>query len=1298
LTSTLALALLGAAPALAAFKRPFVRELTETPAGALAPRALTTDSIGDIWVQSGSALSEFDASGSFVRSLEIPTEAGLAIDLVTGNIYVANTALVGEEIQSHIEVYDQSGALLQQIGPLAGRPNGIAIDNSTDPLDPSAGDIYVSFEPAHGGSGIEKFSATGASMSFESAGSVNYVSGNKITGTPTHEFKETGEALGGLAIDSQGDIYVMISQYFLGERGASPAVLEYSAGGTFLRAYLGEETPGLRGNHTEDGRGGGLNGLAIDPVSNHVLVSVRVGEGRKIHEEAIDEFTLAGQFVSQTTESAPGRPLHSGPSVTHAIAADAEGLYVLSTGLSNLAPEESEHGVEVYGAGHFVPSLRLGEPSARTPSSATLNGSVDPETLPLGDCHFEYVAEAAFLTETGAGHDGFSNLSSGGSVPCTPAPAEVPADAAYHAVGAPIAGLVEGTVYRYRLAATSTGALGGTELSPSLAFTAPATPRIDSTAVGSISSSFADLRAQIDPLGLDTTYSFQYVDAGHYAMGAQDPYAAGASAPAAPADAGSGGPTGSVEATVTQQVGGLQPGTTYHYRVVARNAIGVTAGPDRSFTTLPATAPGLPDNRAYELVTPTDRGDAVEMFAGSPQEEPGQYVDQEFGYAASSGDRFLLALTLAAFGPFPAAEDNAYLFSRGPTGWSYTSLAAPSLGAQSLGVGAFDPIELSRVGVNDEVGSLSSATGFRMTSLLGAPGGPYAALHVDAPVHTEPENKEQTQIVGGSRDLNEVVMETKSSTLCPGSEGLDEGGHALCAYAGGRLSLLNVDSQGKLLSRCGAVLGQGDVPGSRHGAVSADGTTSFFTAPDPYINEGAGCWNKAAAHPPELYMRSGEITTEVSAPAENAPEATASHFAMYVGASEDGSRVFFVSEGELTADDAGIHDPELYEYNARTSVLSRISHGEAGASAGDVHTVPAISADGSAVYFTAFGALARNATALAATGQQINLYRYDTTTGATRYVATVEVNDYPKTSLSAWGLGEIALGSGADWYTTPNGRYLLFATTSELSGYATHAASPADCPFPFGGASSNGHCYEVYRYDAATAQLTCLSCDPNGAAPVSNALFMPNGSTPAGGSVRALSDDGSYAFFETADPLTPSDTNGTLDVYEWHEGRVALISSGRDPSPSFFLGASSSGSDVFIGTHANLVPWEDTASKGNIYDVRICTVEEPCPTAPAGETAQCEGGACQGAPATPIDATPASLAFSDARDLTGKPAPMSPPVTKRTGAGRPEQTLARVLRVCQRKRSKTARAACTRRARRRYGLRRKGSKSTRGRR
>ena len=135
--------------------------------------------------------------------------------------------------------------------------------------------------------------------------------------------------------------------------------------------------------------------------------------------------------------------------------------------------------------------------------------------------------------------------------------------------------------------------------------------------------------------------------------------------------------------------------------------------------------------------------------------------------------------------------------------------------------------------------------------------------------------------------------------------------------------------------------------------------------------------------------------------------------------------------------------------------------------------------------------------------------------------------------------GSTSLCPKANWSTTPDGRFLLFASSRELTGYNTLTAPSAICYQTGSQGSNNGHCEEIYRYDAEAAahgeaSLVCVSCDPSGAPPVSPAQFARSALVGADSApVRAISDDGSMVFFDTADPLVSQDSNGTLDVYEW---------------------------------------------------------------------------------------------------------------------------------------------------------------------
>lgn len=106
-------------------------------------------------------------------------------------------------------------------------------------------------------------------------------------------------------------------------------------------------------------------------------------------------------------------------------------------------------------------------------------------------------------------------------------------------------------------------------LGPPAAAGAVLVPRVTTGVAQAVSYGSATLTGWIDPRASNTSYYFQYGPTRAY--GAQT----------AIADAGAG--TSTVRVTVP--VGGLQPITTYHYRLVAVNAAGATTGADRAFAT-----------------------------------------------------------------------------------------------------------------------------------------------------------------------------------------------------------------------------------------------------------------------------------------------------------------------------------------------------------------------------------------------------------------------------------------------------------------------------------------------------------------------------------------------------------------------------------------------------------------------------------------------------------------------------------------------------------------------------------------
>jgi PKD domain len=194
-------------------------------------------------------------------------------------------------------------------------------------------------------------------------------------------------------------------------------------------------------------------------------------------------------------------------------------------------------------------------------TSATLNGSVNPEGKETKSCKFEYGTA----------------LPSGKTAPCVPLPGS---GKTAEAVTAKVTtGLTAGTKYEFKLIDEN---VEGKESSGSpLSFTtleAATAPLAETFAAVGITQTSATLKGDANAHGETTSCHFEY--------GTTTAYGTSVPCPVAP---GSG--RSNVEESLP--VAGLSPGTTYHFQLVAENGtFGKTLGGDKQFTTAAETSGG----------------------------------------------------------------------------------------------------------------------------------------------------------------------------------------------------------------------------------------------------------------------------------------------------------------------------------------------------------------------------------------------------------------------------------------------------------------------------------------------------------------------------------------------------------------------------------------------------------------------------------------------------------------------------------------------------------------------------------
>jgi len=266
---------------------------------------------------------------------------------------------------------------------------------------------------------------------------------------------------------------------------------------------------------------------------------------------------------------------------------------------------------------HWVRNILTADATGIGPGTATLNGSLDPNGEST-HYYFEWGPTTAYGNETPS-----------------PTGTEISSGPGIAQVQVPLDGLVTSqTTYHYRIVAYNSF---GTSVGEDRTFTTPlpVLPQIQGTNATGTELTAAIVGAEVNPGFGDTSYMVQY--------GTSDDYEARTLISDSVGNDGEFHP-------VSTELTGLEPGRTFHYRVVAFNFKGTTQGPDQTFTT--PSAPSVNSSSASILGPSSVR--LTSSVSANGTSGP-QSVVFEYGASAGYGSR-TAPVTLGAGGGTASVE------------------------------------------------------------------------------------------------------------------------------------------------------------------------------------------------------------------------------------------------------------------------------------------------------------------------------------------------------------------------------------------------------------------------------------------------------------------------------------------------------------------------------------------------------------------------------------------------------------------------------------------------------------------
>jgi hypothetical protein len=1090
-------------------------------------------------VQGFGPVGSFGFGGSGPGGLSAPQH--IAVDDSTGNVFVADPG------NGRVEVFQPDGSgsatYLTEFGAAAvSQPYGVAVDQST-------GDVYVA-----GADGVQPKVA-------------RFTSDNRPTPTYTLDPSFTSP-VGGAGAGQIGDFNSPIAvdpsthDVIVADRG-NKRIDRYSSTGTFIRAFDGSDAAGGLTTITD------VAATASDVYVTDVQSDNVFGGGAS----RVLRFTAAGSYSATIASDAIP--------VVGAIDADTGNLVVAGNARYDQAATLSVYHGGMRGASSDFPAAASGS----TITGIAVGGGANRHVYAVADMYFGSFGETAILTfdpspaveaddvtssdsrsvdlagvvnpegQPTTAHFEYLDSGSWTALPDVPGVGGGTLD---EPVSSHLAGLQPNTSYSFRLVASDgrTTAVSN----PATARTGIEAPTVVTGGAPSLSAGTASIQGTVNPLGLQTTYYFEYGPTTSY----------GSRSPAgAPAVAGNG----FTARTVSTDLSGLAAGTTYHYRLVATNAAGTTYGADATFGTDSADV-----TREYEMVSPAQKtGVPVDSYYdGFKSRTDGNGIAYTTQKASYDGG------TATPFAP-------RYLGTRSDAGWSSLPLDPPLTTSIPL-----QDTLLGVLAVSDDLDRTLSVTTHKLGG-QGVEGNGNLYIHdLDddsydlVATSSDPAFYRRlagtdgvNSYFGGTSDLSTVAFVVPVS-LTPGAPG----GGNFNIYSWSQATGLQLVS---VLPDGSPAVGtqQGDSLLRDANRVSADGSRIYFQVAANGTNT------------PGLFLRHNGATTAISESQLSSGPATLAD-ARFQGASPDGRyAIFSVPAPTPLTDDAPSANNDAYRYDAVTGRLTFIA--------------PHVDND------------YRPRIARPETGDFYYMSGFDPNGNS-----TVDRNLYYEHDGTSH-LIALSVNSALGWAASPNGRYLAFQDTSKLTSF------------------DNGGKYEIYLYDAQTGVLSCPSCRTDGGPATGDAQM---GVGQAGNiyfdyTPRAVLDDGTL-FFDSPDPLVRRDTNGQRDVYMERNGTVSLVSPGTGMADAQFVDATPDGSNVFFVTSERLVG-QDQDGTPDLYDARVgggIADQSPLPG-----PASCGGSECKEPASGPVSSDPSPTMTIDSRPTTTAKQPKPRLTLVRTSVG-----------------------------------------------